>query len=289
MTPLGRPTASFAQCFVFVKPTPLLLSDHLIGHSASLTAAADQDQYSYAPNFGTYVISSRYPRNSHGISTSISTTVAFAKRKRRDPFLPPDPNEPPSNPLFELLASSVAVASTQIPLPLIGDAGAAGTSISLGYPLFLASAFLLLPATTSILLCVFFIGYWSLGRSVIGDSELDGMISQEDQGIKDEEISADSNVAVSDLLALAGSIASAGLLSPDGFATSAASGGILSESPRVGVGLLVVASLSIIASLVKQSEVQARVDDDERRQRANERLMDIWDDNFSDRTSRDDE
>jgi len=66
----------------------------------------------------------------------------------------------------------------------------------------------------------------------------------------DEEMSADSNVAVSDLLALAGSVASAGLLSPDGFAKSAASG-------NLGVGLLVAASLSIIASLVKQSEAQA--------------------------------
>jgi len=272
--PVGRPTASFAQCFVFVKPKPPLLSNHLLGRSASLTAADQYDQYRYsnAPNFGPFT---------HGISTSTSATAVFAKRKRRDPFLPPDPNAPPSNPLFELLASSVAVASTQIPLPIIGDDGE--TSISLGYPLCLASAFLLLPATTSILLCVFFVGYWYLGRSVIGDdSELDGgEISDEDQGIMDEEMSADSNVAVSDLLALAGSVASAGLLSPDGFAKSAASG-------NLGVGLLVAASLSIIASLVKQSEAQARVDDDERRQRANERLMDIWDDNFSDRTSRDD-
>ena len=180
----------------------------------------------------------------------------YAERKRRDPYLPPDPTDPPDNPLFEAVASVSSLASTQI------------GGISLGYPLFLASTILILPSTTSILLCVFFVAYWNLGRSVGGF----GGDTYDD----DDELEEDENGA-SDLLALVGAIASAGLLSPDGFTISAtdSDGGM----PAMGIGFLALGSIAIVASVFGQSETQklAAAKSDDELEEANRRLMDEFD------------
>ena len=180
----------------------------------------------------------------------------YAERKRRDPYLPPDPTDPPDNPLFEAVASVSSLASTQI------------GGISLGYPLFLASTILILPSTTSILLCVFFVAYWNLGRSVGGF----GGDTYDD----DDELEEDENGA-SDLLALVGAIASAGLLSPDGFTISAtdSDGGM----PAMGIGFLALGSIAIIASVFGQSETQklAAAKSYDELEEANRRLMDEFD------------
>ena len=182
----------------------------------------------------------------------------YAERKRRDPYLPPDPTDPPDNPLFEAVASVSSLASTQI------------GGISLGYPLFLASTILILPNTTSILLCVFFVAYWNLGRSVGGF----GGDSYDDDD--DDESEEDAN-GISDLLALVGAIASAGLLSPDGFtiSTTDSDGGM----PGMGIGLLALGSIAIVASVFGQSETQklAAAKNDDELEEANRRFMDEFD------------
>jgi hypothetical protein len=187
----------------------------------------------------------------------------YAERKRRDPYLPPDPTDPPDNPLFELLASVSSVVSTQIPLPIGG-----GGSISLGFPLFLASTIFILPTTTSFLLGVFFIFYLYFGRSVAGGIGSDA----NDDDVEDENVT-------SDLLALFGAVASAGLLSPDGLAISAESDGSMSGA---GVGLLALGSISILASALGQSEAQkfAAARNDNELDEANRKLMDLWDYEF---------
>lgn len=178
----------------------------------------------------------------------------YAERKRRDPYLPPDPTDPPDNPLFEAVASVSSLASTQI------------GGISLGIPLFLASTILILPSTTSALLCVLFVAYWNLGRSVggFGVDTYDG----------DDELDDDGT---SDLLALVGAIASAGLLSPDGFtiSTTDSDGGM----PGMGISLLALGSIAIIASVFGQSEAQklAAAKNDDELEDANRRLMDEFD------------
>ena len=183
-----------------------------------------------------------------------------AERKRRDPYLPPDPTDPPDNPLFEAVASVSSLASTQI-----------GDIISLGYPLFLASTILILPSTTSILLCVFFVAYWNLGRSVGG---FGGDTFGHDDD--DDELEEDAN-GTSDLLALVGAIASAGLLSPDGFtiSTTDSDGGM----PGMGIGLLALGSIAIVASVFGQSETQklATAKNDDELEEANRRFMDEFD------------
>ena len=192
-------------------------------------------------------------------STPLSGSL-LAERKRRDPYLPPDPTDPPDNPLFEVVASVSSLASTQI-----GGIG----GISLGYPLFLASTILILPITTSTLLCVFFVAYWNLGRSVGGF----GCDAYDDDGGELEE----DEDGTSDLLALVGAIASAGLLSPDGFTISAtdSDGGM----PAMGIGLLALGSIAIIASVFGQSETQklAAAKHDDELEEANRRLMDEFD------------
>ena len=188
-----------------------------------------------------------------------------AERKRRDPYLPPDPTDPPDNPLFELVASISSLAATQIPLPIGG-----GTSISLAYPLFVASVVLIFPTTTSVLLGVFFIAYWYLGRSVasgLGDDANEDEVGDEDS-------------TTSDLLALVGAIATAGLLSPDGLAisTEESAGG----TPGMGIGLLALGSIAIVASVIDQSETQklAAAKNGDELLEANWKLMDIWDNDF---------
>lgn len=179
-----------------------------------------------------------------------SSQRLYAERKRRDPYLPPDPTDPPDNPLFEVVASVSSLATTQI------------GGISLGYPLFLASTILILPSTTSVLLCGFFVAYWNLGRSVGGFDDAD-------------ELTDDEN-GTSDLLALVGAIASAGLLSPDGFTKSTDSDGGM---PGMGIGLLALGSIAVIASVFGQSETQklAAAKNDDELEEANRRLMDEFD------------
>ena len=72
-------------------------------------------------------------------------------------------------------------------------------------------------------------------------------------------------------------IASAGLLSPDGFTISAtdSDGGM----PAMGIGLLALGSIAIIASVFGQSETQklAAAKNDDELEEANRRLMDEFD------------
>jgi len=201
----------------------------------------------------------------HDVSHPTIVSHLSAERNRRDPYLPPDPTDPPDNPLFELVASVSSLASTQIPLPIGG-----GIGISFGYPLFVASTFLIFPTTTSVLLGVFFVAYWYLGRSVAGGLDADA----NEDGVGNEDSTT------SDLLALVGAVASAGLLSPDGLAISAeASAG---GTPGMGIGLLALGSIAIVASVIDQSETQklAAAKNDDELLEANWKLMDIWDNEF---------
>ena len=198
----------------------------------------------------------------HDVSHPTIAAHLSAERNRRDPYLPPDPTDPPDNPLFELVASVSSLASAQIPLPI-------GGGISFGYLLFLASTVLILPTTTSALLGVFFVAYWYLGRSV---AVLDDDANED--GVGDEDSTT------SDLLALVGAIASAGLLSPDGLAMSA--GESAGGTPGMGIGLLALGSIAIVASVIDQSETQklAAAKNDDELENANRKLMDFWDNEF---------
>ena len=203
----------------------------------------------------------------HDVSHPTIAAHLSAKRNRRDPYLPPDPTDPPDNPLFELVASVSSLASAQIPLPI-------GGGISFGYPLFFASTVLILPTTTSALLGVFFVAYWYLGRSVAGG--LDDDANEDGVHVGDEDSTT------SDLLALVGAIASAGLLSPDGLAMSG--GESAGGAPGMGIGLLALGSIAVVASVIDQSETQklaaARNDDELDAEEANRKLMDFWDNEF---------
>ena len=242
---VGPPT-SFVTCNRG-RPLPSLPPLVRALHSSTSRDAS----YRYHSTFGSLIDTP----NSH-------PTVAhrlYAERKRRDPYLPPDPTDPPDNPLFEIVASISSLTSTQI------------GGISLGYPLFLASTILILPSTTSILLCAFFVAYWYLGRSVVGGFDDGGAYGDDDEG---EDVGDDNGT--SDLLALVGAIASAGLLSPDGLTISTDTDGGM---PGMGIGLLALGSIAIIASVISQSETQklAAAKNEDELEEANRRLMDEFD------------
>jgi hypothetical protein len=111
-------------------------------------------------------------------------------------------------------------------------------SLPIAYPLALASSFLLIPLPTALLLTAFFVGYSFLAQQVLDKGENNKM----------------------DFAVLLAAIASAGLVSPSGFA-NANGQGLAQVVAVVGLGLIVATVTEALPS------------DDER-------SLDEWDDRF---------
>ena len=121
------------------------------------------------------------------------------------------------------------------------------SGLPIGYPLALATAAVLLPLPTSLLLGVSFVGYYSLASQ---------LVDQDDNNNDDDRPPID-------LAALGGAVATAGLLSPSGLAVE---GGL---EHVLGAAAVAVAG-STIALAVRQ-------EDDTR---AEEELLRDWDNQF---------
>ena len=142
-----------------------------------------------------------------------------------------------------------------------------GGSLPLGYPAILAGLALVLPPPTAALLVACFAGYLVLGRTVVGlDDGFGGGWEEQEQEEEEEEEDAGG---AADLLALAGAVATAGLLSPAGLSASAPAG--------AAAALVALGGAVLIASAAGQAREQARGEEEEDPGR---RMMDRWDERF---------
>mmetsp|Transcript_27784 Transcript_27784/g.39069 ORF Transcript_27784/g.39069 Transcript_27784/m.39069 type:complete len:261 (-) Transcript_27784:106-888(-) len=153
-----------------------------------------------------------------------------------------------------LVTAADQISSTlSIPTPVLG--------IPLGYPLSLLMASILLPFFTSVLLNASFGGYLYLGR------QLAQIETYDDEDNIEEEGGSDTDNTIN-LVALAGAIASAGLLSPAGFGDIMTAKNILGVVGTAGIGLTVAILTQSFDSLPQISP--------------DEELMDSWDKKFKD-------
>jgi hypothetical protein len=156
-----------------------------------------------------------------------STAVSMARRtKRRQSQQQDEQFESSVLPIESAIDQVISIVSSPTPF---------SPAIALGYPIVLAILALFLPFSTWLLSCGLFLGFTFLGRRVLQEAYED-----EDGGGENA-----SNNVVS-LVSLAGAVASAGLVSPEGGLAVRGSGG-----GQIFVQVIVVAVIGLsIASIL---------------------------------------